>query len=128
MRWIFSRRGLGLALLMALCVCWSAPQPSAQGAETAAKKGLAGKLRGRLPDHYPQVVTPEQREAIYKIQAEYQPRIQALKDQLQALQQEQKEKIAAVLTPEQKKQVEQAADKAKQQKDAKKADPPGPAI
>jgi len=128
MRRNFARRGLSLALLTVLCVCWSASQPSILGAEAPAKKGLAKKLRGRLPAHYSQVVTQEQREAIYKIQEEYQPRIQALKDQLAALQKEQKEKIDAVLTPEQKQQVEQAIDKAKQQKDAKKTDPSGPAI
>lgn len=69
--------------------------------------------RGRLPSYYAQVVTQEQREAIYKIQAEFAPKIQALDLQLKAIKAERDKKVLAVLTPEQRKLVEETAAKAK---------------
>lgn len=78
---------------------------------------------GQLPAYYAKVVTPEQREQIIKIQEEYQPRIEALEAQLRALINERNEKIEAVLTPEQKKQIEEAKAAAK----AKKKKPLQPA-
>ena len=80
-------------------------------AETKKAKGP----RGRLPAFYSQVVDQKQREAIYKIQEEYEPKIAALQDQLNALTKQRDEKVSAVLTPEQQKKVAelQAAAKAK---------------
>lgn len=78
-------------------------------------------LRGRLPAHYGKVVTEEQRTAIYKIQEEYRPKIEALKAQLEAIEKQRDEKIAAVLTPEQKKQIEQAITQGKEKRAAAKA-------
>jgi len=71
--------------------------------------------RGRLPAYYSQVVDQKQREAIYKIQEEYEPKIAALREQLDALTKQRDEKVAAVLTPEQLKKIAelQAAGKAK---------------
>ena len=66
-----------------------------------------------MPAHYASVVNEKQREEIYKIQEEYQPKIAALQKQLKALKKERDEKISAVLTAEQRKQVEEAAAKAK---------------
>lgn len=81
------------------------------------------KFRGRLPNYYRYVVTPQQRETIYKIQAEYAPKIDALRAELEALIDERDEKVAAVLTPQQRKKVEQlkAAAKAKREKRKKAA-------
>jgi Spy/CpxP family protein refolding chaperone len=75
-----------------------------------------------LPAHYAQVIDEKQRDEIYKIQEEYQPKIEALQSQLNALKKERDEKISAVLTAEQKKQVDQAAAKRKS-KDAPSAKP-----
>jgi len=71
--------------------------------------------RGRLPAYYSQVVDEKQREAIYKIHEEYEPKIAALREQLDALTKQRDEKVSAVLTPEQLKKVAelQAAAKAK---------------
>ena len=78
--------------------------------ETAAPQK---KFRGRLPAHYRTVVDEKQREAIYAIQKEYWTRIEALKAQLAALTKQRDEKVTAVLTPEQLKQVEAKATAAK---------------
>lgn len=75
----------------------------------------AAAKRGRhvLPKHYAKVVTEAQREKIYAIQDQYDPKIDALAAQLKALKAQRDEKIKAVLTPEQQKQVEEATAKAK---------------
>jgi len=107
------------AMLASMAVVLTTAPQAAFGddAKPAVKKAVAkrGKmLRGRLPAHYAQVVTDEQKEKIYKIQEEYKPKIDAARAQLDALVKEQKEKIAAVLTLEQQKKVEEAAAKPKE--------------
>jgi len=82
----------------------AAPQPAA--AEAAAPQPK-NPFRGRLPAYYGRVVDEKQRAAVYEIQKEYAPRIDALKTQLAALTKERDEKVVAVLTPEQRAQVEQ---------------------
>ena len=108
-------------------VLTTAPQATfGDDAKSAVKKTVVkrGKvLRGRLPANYAPVVTDEQKEKIYKIQEEYKTKIDAARAQVDALVKEQKEKIAAVLTPDQKKKVEEAEAKAKEEAKAKGAKP-----
>lgn len=115
-------------------VCWTifaslavaigmAGQPAlGQDAKAPVRKAISKKVKAarHLPSYYAKVVTDEQREAINKIQEEYQPKIEALQKQLAELKKEKEDKIAAVLTAEQKKQVEEAAAAAKAAKAAKK--------
>ena len=82
----------------------SAPQNSVPQNSVPQKK-----FQGRLPAYYRTVVDQKQREAIYAIQKEYWTQIEALKAQLEALTKQRDEKITAVLTPEQLKQVEATA-------------------
>jgi hypothetical protein len=89
-----------------------------QDKEAAAKPAVAKKakpFRGRLPNYYGQVVNQKQRQAIYKVQREFAPKIAELQAQLEALKKQRDEKVAAVLTPQQLKKVEElnAAAKAK---------------
>jgi hypothetical protein len=94
----------------------SAKQPSAERpaaekpAETPVPEESAPKktkeFRPRLPSYYGRVVDQKQRERIYGIQREYHPKIEDLRAQLAALIAERDEKIAGVLTPEQRKEVE----------------------
>ena len=106
------------AMLVSMAVVLTTAPQAAFSAETmpAVKKAVAKRKesRGRLPAHYAPVVTEEQKEKIYKIQEEYKPKIDAARAQMDALVKEQKEKIAAVLTPDQKKKIEEAAAKAKE--------------
>ena len=65
-----------------------------------------------------------QKQFAAKIQEEYKPKIDAARAQLDALVKEQNEKIAAVLTPEQKKKVEEAAANVKEKGAKPKAEQP----
>ena len=94
-----------------------------QDEKPAAKKAAAKKAkkpRGRLPAYYGEVVNEKQRETIYKIQAEYKSKIDALKAELAALMKERNKKVAAVLTPEQAKKVKELKAKAKAERAKKR--------
>jgi hypothetical protein len=78
--------------------------------------------KGRLPPHYAKVVTQQQREKIYLIQGEYRTKIETARAQLDALLKEEKAKISAVLTDEQKKKVEEFQTAAKSKYGTEKAD------
>lgn len=80
------------------------------------------KKSHRLPPYYKDVVTQEQRDKIYKIQDDFNPKIDALEAQLKKAKKEQTDKIEALLTPEQKKKIEAAEAKAKEEQAKKKAD------
>ncbi len=109
----FARHVLCRAILVSLAVALTAVERPALAADAPIKKTLSQKLRGRLPHYYAAVVHDEQREKIYQIQEEYRPKIEALETQLKTLKKERDAKVAAVLTAEQRKQVEEAAAKAK---------------
>lgn len=81
----------------------SATEESAPARKTSVSKGR------HLPAHYRSVVNEKQRQDIYKIQEEYEPRIRVLQDQLNALKKERDEKISALLTAEQRRLVKEAA-------------------
>ena len=91
---------------------------------TTKKKERAKAKKGRhgLPHYFKDVVGDEQREKIYNIQDEYRPKIAALRAEWKALVKERDEKIEAVLTPEQKRQIDEARAKAKAKRKAKKAE------
>ena len=111
---------LGSAFAMAERPVWGAE------GQVPVKKVLRKKGR-RLPAHFASGVNEKQREEIYKIQEEYQPKIDALYAQIKALKKERDDKIAAVLTAEQKAAADKAAaDKAKAKAD-KKAETTAPA-
>ena len=107
--------------LVSLAIVFATPEQPVLGAEgkTVVKKILGRKGR-HLPAHYSQVITEKQREEIYKIEDEYQPKIEALQKQLDALKKERDEKISVLLTPEQKKQVEQIKEEAAKAKASRK--------
>ncbi len=116
---MFSRRFATVAASLAIALL-IACQATAQTKES--RNGGAKKIRGRLPAHYAKIVTEEQREQIYKIQEEYKPKIDAAKAQLDALTKEQEDKIAAVLTSEQKKKLDDAVIESKEKKETKKSE------
>lgn len=111
-----------LASLAIVLACLSGPsvgQGKAAAAQPAAAK-KAQSFRGRLPNYYAQVVNQQQRTTIYKIQAEYAPKIAALQAQLDELTKERDERIAAVLSPQQRKAVEDLGAAAKARREQKK--------
>jgi len=97
---------LTLPLLAIVLLCANGPatgqeEESVEPAATAKAK----KVRGRLPNYYRHVVDEKQRDTIYKIQEEYATKIAAVRAQLEAITKERDEKVAAVLTAEQLKEV-----------------------
>jgi Spy/CpxP family protein refolding chaperone len=125
---------------LAVALAWAAAPALAEDASATKKEKKERKESfARLPAHFGKVVDESQREKIYDIQKEYGPKIKALREQLDALLNQCDEKIDAVLTPEQRKQIEQLAADAKARrkaaseerkqekpkaKTAEKADPP----
>lgn len=111
----------------------TAPALLAQKAETKAeaKAPEAKKVSKRLPNFYGDLVDGVQKEKIYAVQDKYTPQIEALADQVKALQAKRDAEIEAVLTPEQKAKLEKArADakaKAQERAAAKKAADKAPA-
>lgn len=90
----------------------------ANAADTADSKPAKqrAKPRGRLPAYYNQVVDGQQREKIYAIQQQYEPKISALKAELQALQDKLDAEVEGVLTAEQREKVKSLTDAAKQKR------------
>lgn len=96
---------------------------AAQGAKAAgAEKAQAAKRKSghQLPPYYAGVIDETQRAKIYQIQDEYNPKITALKAQLDTLTTERNEKVAAVLTADQRAKVEAKKAEAKNKRNAKK--------
>jgi hypothetical protein len=112
-----------LAIALAYLASPTVGEDKAVAGKPAAAKE-AKKPRGRLPSFFKEVVNQKQRETIYKIQAEYEPKIANLKAQLEELTKQRDERIAAVLAPEQLKKIEDLRAAAKTKREAKnKPDP-----
>lgn len=85
--------------------------------------GQDKKPKGRLPPYYSGIVTDQQRDAIYLLQAKYGQQLAALQEQMDALEKQRDKEIENVLTPQQKllltKAMEEAAAKRKKAADDK---------
>lgn len=85
--------------------------------------GQDKKVKGRLPPYYAQIVTDQQREVIYVLQAKYGQQIEALKQQIEMLEKQCDVEVENVLSPQQKillaKLMEDAATKRKKSSDDK---------
>ncbi|GAB4142550.1 MAG: hypothetical protein Kow0040_31600 [Thermogutta sp.] len=79
---------------------------SGQSATSAAKADATAAFRPRLPMYYAKVVDDKQRQSIYDIQRKYHPQIADLQRQLEKLIAQRDAEIEAVLTPQQKAEVE----------------------
>ncbi len=107
------------AIVLACLARPTAGEVAVPAAEPAAAKQVK-PFRGRLPNYYTHVVDQKQRIAIYQIQAEYAQKLAALKAQLEAMTKERDTKVAAVLSPEQRKKVAQLTAAAKAKRAQKK--------
>ena len=121
MRKVMIRRVTWMVFILAtfswICVASRTTGEEASSA-TATSTGEAAAtpmvpFRGRLPNYYAQVVDQKQREEIYRIQGEYASKIAELRAKLDALTQERDEKVAAVLSTDQLKKVEELREAAK---------------
>jgi hypothetical protein len=93
-------------------------------AEKAPKTEKTEKkaAKGRLPPYYADIVSGEQREKIYAIQAKYDDQVKELNAQLAALAKKINDEIEEVLTDEQKEKVKAAREAAVAAKKKKAAD------
>jgi len=67
------------------------------------KSSGGGKARGQLPANWSKLgLDDTQKEKVYKIQAEYRPKIEDLQKQLAEIRDKEKKDLEAVLTPAQK--------------------------
>jgi len=84
-----------------------AGQPAAtQPPSAAAEKESVPPFRPRLPAYYGRVVDEKQRQKIYDIQRKYHAQIAELQRQLEKLIAQRDAEIEAVLTPEQKAEIQ----------------------
>jgi hypothetical protein len=95
---------------------------SAGAATATVEKAKTSKRKSsahRLPPYYSAVVDSTQRAKIYEIQDEYAAKLETLKAQLEMLTTERDERVAAVLSEEQRAKVEAMKAEAKNKRLAK---------
>lgn len=109
---------VGLATSAFQVPAWSQEAEEAPAAQsTSEREGRArANPRGRLPNFYTRVVTPQQREQIYEIQQGYSEEIEALRAQLAAVQTKMNKEIEGVLDAEQLEQVKTLQEEAQQRR------------
>jgi cell division protein ZapA (FtsZ GTPase activity inhibitor) len=107
-------RWIALVWLAGMVIAANGPsfsQDSAAPGKRAGKGSAANKAdksSGRVPAYYAKVqITPEQREKILSIQKDFAAKIDPLRKQLDDLTKDRDAKMAAVLTPEQQKQIDE---------------------
>ena len=98
---------LAVAVLASGSLLWAAEESAPTKPKADASK--KAETRRRLPPHYADVVTEEQREAIYKIQDEHAPEIEAQEAKLIAVRKKLDDAMREVLKPDQLKKVDEAA-------------------
>ena len=98
---------LAVGLLASGSLLWAAEESAPTKPKADASK--KAETRRRLPPHYADVVTEEQREAIYKIQDEHAPEIEAQEAKLMAVRKKLDDAVRGVLKPDQLKKVDEAA-------------------
>ena len=98
---------LAVAVLASGSLLWAAEETAPTKPKADASK--KAETRRRLPPHYADVVTEEQREAIYKIQDEHAPEIEAQEAKLIAVRKKLDDAMREVLKPDQLKKVDEAA-------------------
>lgn len=102
------------ACLLASAIVWTRPLAAGETATadvaelTLPEEEVADTVR-RLPPYYGEIVNETQKEAIYRIQAQYAEQIEALKAQLRDVVKQRDDAIEALLTDEQKQQLVRAA-------------------
>jgi hypothetical protein len=118
-----SRTALSFLLVVTFALPTFLTAIAKQDAEAvkARQKEVKKEFRGRLPAYYGQIVNAEQRQRIYQIQAAYNPQIEALRAEIEALMAKRDAEIRAVLSPAQQQRLDTLVDGAKTARAAKAA-------
>jgi hypothetical protein len=88
---------------VALAVAVLAVAGTGVGQDPAKKEG---KAKGILPPFWKDIVSEDQKQKIYEIQAKYKKEIEELRAKLKDLEAKQNKEMFALLSPEQKKSLE----------------------
>lgn len=113
----------GIALTICTADTLPAQKKEAGSAKPSAKEAKATpkKIKGRVPAHYGKLnLSTEQRNKIYKIQADYKSQIDSLKKQLAELNKKRNTEYLAVLSTEQKTNLEKFVAEASKRRTVKK--------
>ena len=94
------------------------------GALSIGQEAKAKKAKGRLPAYFADIVTEEQRVAIYKIQETHKKQIDDLEAQLATARDKEMAEIEAVLDAQQKEKLKKAREEAAAKKKKKSSDAP----
>lgn len=112
--------GMLLGTIAILSVVPSFPVVHAQESPAATENAPAPqpprRPRGRLPTYFARVVTAQQREQIYDLQAQYQEQLDELLEQVRKLEAQRDMEVFQVLTPEQQQQVNAWNEEARQRR------------
>jgi hypothetical protein len=98
-------------------------KPAAQRRE--AKKPVADEPAPRMPAHFNKVITEEQRPKLIAILKDHAPKIQQLRAELASLVEKRDEALLKVLTPTQRRQLEELRAEASAKRAAASADATG---
>lgn len=95
---------------------------AAEGSATPGEPPAAkrAKPRGRLPVYYSRVVSQDQREQIYGLQAKFQAEIDKLLAQLKQLEEQRDADVRKVLTDDQREKVDALVAEAKARREARR--------
>lgn len=81
---------------------------SAQDAKPVAKAEDTSKVKGFLPQNWGKIgLTDDQRQQVYKVQAKYNTEIEKLEAKIKELKGTRDQEMKAVLSPDQKKKLEE---------------------
>ena len=97
------------------------PKPAKAGGEqTKAAPAKRAKPRGRLPVYYSRVVSQDQREQIYGLQAKFQEEIDKLLLQVRKIEEQRDADVRDVLSTDQQKKVDAFVAEAKAKREARR--------
>lgn len=119
-----SRTALAFVLVVSLGLpsfLTAIAQQDVEAVKIRQKEIKKKEFKGRLPAHYGQIVNNAQRQRIYQIQATYNPQIEALRAEIEALTAKRDAEILAVLSPDQQQRLETLVNGAKATRAAKAA-------
>lgn len=129
--------GRVMAVAMLLAFVWAGTpevraadeKPAAKAADTKAakEKKAPADFRGPLPAYYNKVLSPDEKEKLYKITERYAAEIKPLAAKIRELEAARDKEIDAALTPEQLTRIKEIRAEAAKAKGTKKpADPAAP--
>lgn len=115
-------KSFGKKLLVAAAVMFAVGTMIGNGALSIGQEVKAKKAKGRLPAYFADIVTEEQRVAIYKIQESHKKQIDDLEAQLATARDKEMAEIEAVLDAAQKEKLKKAREEAATKKKKKAPD------